>query len=313
MKVLVTGATGFVGAALCARLALEGWAVVPALRKPCGLPGEVVIGALEAGPGWLPALAGCSAVVHLAARVHVPADATRDALALYRAANTDATLRLAREAALAGVRRFVFVSSIKVNGEGSDKPYRETDVAAPQDAYALSKWEAEQGLWQIAQESGLEVVILRPPLVYGPGVKANFLNLMRAVDRRLPLPFGAIRNRRSLLYLGNLVDVIRLCLTHPNAAGKTLLVCDGEDISTPELVRRIAAALGRRPRLLPVPVSWMRFAGGMLGKREAVERLLGSLTVDSTQVRAELGWQPPYSMQAGLAATAQWYRQIEAR
>ncbi len=222
---------------------------------------------------------------------------------LYRATNTEATLNLARQAAQAGVKRFVFISSIKVNGEGRDAPYRETDAAAPEDAYAISKWEAEQGLRQIARETGLEVVILRPPLVYGPGVKANFQRLLQMVRRGWPLPLGAIHNRRSLLYLGNFVDAIRLCVEHPAAAGQTFLLDDGEPVSTPELIRAVARAMGRPARLLAVPVGVLEFAGALLGKRAAVARLTGSLWVDSSAIRSRLGWTPPFSMEAGLAAT----------
>jgi len=267
------------------------------------LPHEVVVPDMNAQTDWHAALAGCNAVVHLAARVHLMHDTAQDPLALYRATNTEATLNLARQAAQAGVKRFVFISSIKVNGEGCDTPYRETDVAAPEDAYAMSKWEAEQGLQRIAQETGLEIVILRPPLVYGPGVKANFLRLMRMVQRGWPLPLGAIRNRRSLLYLGNFVDAICLCVEHPAAAGQTFLLDDGAPVSTPQLVRAVARAMGRPARLLAVPVGVLELAGALLGKRKAVARLTGSLCVDSSAIRLRLGWKPPFSMEAGLAAT----------
>jgi nucleoside-diphosphate-sugar epimerase len=303
MKVLVTGATGFVGTALCARLSASGHGVVPAVRSKFGLPHEVVVGNVDAPTDWRPALSGCDAVVHLAARVHVMDDTAHDPLALYRATNTEATINLARQAAKAGVKRFVFISSIKVNGEGCDAAYRETDAAAPGDAYAMSKWEAEQGLQRIAGETGLEVVILRPPLVYGPGVKANFQRLMRMVERGWPLPLGAIRNRRSLLYLGNFVDAIRLCVEHPAAAGQTFLLDDGKLVSTPELIRAVASAMGRPARLLAVPVGVLELAGALLGKRAAVARLTGSLFVDSSAIRSRLGWTPPYTLRQGLDAT----------
>jgi UDP-glucose 4-epimerase len=303
MKILVTGATGFVGKAVCARLAAAGDECVPAVRSPSGLPKEVVVGNLDASTDWSTALAGCDAVIHLAAQVHVMNNALQSTLARYRVTNTDATLNLARQAAHAGVKRIVFISSIKVNGEGRDAPYRETDAAAPEDAYAISKWEAEQGLWKIAQETGLEVVVLRPPLVYGPGVKANFLRLMQLVQRGWPLPLGAIHNRRSLLYLGNFVDAIRLCVEHPAAAGQTFLLDDGEPVSTPELIHALACAMGRPPRLLTVPVGLFEFVGTWLGKRSAVARLTGSLYVDSRAIRTRLGWTPPFSMEAGLADT----------
>lgn len=303
MKILVTGATGFVGRALCDHLLQKGHTCIPAVRRAAGLPHECEVGDLDGGADWRTALANCDAVVHLAARVHVMNDAAHDPLALYRATNTDATLNLARQAANSGVKRFVFVSSIKVNGEGRDAAYRESDAPAPEDAYAISKWEAEQGLQRIAQETGLEVVVLRPPLVYGPGVKANFRRLLDTVAHGWPLPLGAIRNRRSLLYLGNFVDAIRVCVEHPAAAGQTFLLDDGQPVSTPELIQAVAHAMGRPARLLAVPVGVLEFAGALLGKRAAVCRLTGSLWVDSSLIRSRLDWTPPYSMEAGLAAT----------
>jgi len=303
MKTLVTGATGMVGRALCELLTARGYGIIPAVRRPAGLSNEVVTGDIGSTTDWHMAFEGCDAVVHLAARVHVMEDAAKNPLALYRETNTEATLNLARQAAQAGVKRFVFVSTVKVNGEGRDAAYRETDVPEPEDAYAISKWEAEQGLHEIARETGLEVVILRPPLVYGPGVKANFLRLMQAIQMGWPLPLGAIRNRRSLLYLGNFVDAIHVCIEHPAAAGQTFLLDDGVAVSTPELIRAVARAMGRPARLLAVPVPMLALAGAALGKRAAVARLTGSLWVDSMSIRSRLGWTPPYSMEAGLAAT----------
>ena len=303
MKIAVTGAAGFIGRALCRHLADRGHEVIPLVRIASGLPGEVLIGTINAATSWPAALTGCDAVVHLAARVHVMDDTAQNPLALYRATNTDATLNLARQAAQAGVKRFVFISSIKVNGEGCDTPYRETDVPAPEDAYAVSKWEAEQGLADIVQQTGLEIVILRPPLVYGPHVGANFLRLMQAVERGWPLPLGAICNRRSLLYLGNFTDAIRLCIEHPAAAGQTFLLDDGQAVSTRELFRAVAKALHRPAHLLPVPVSLLRLAGRITGKSAAVSRLTGSLYVDSHAIQSRLNWVPPYSIEAGLAQT----------
>jgi len=288
---------------LCDQLSTSGHLVVSAVRRESGLLNEVVVGDLGPATDWWQALAGCDAVVHLAARVHMMREDAVDPMALFRAINAEATLNLARQAAQAGVKRFVFVSTIKVSGEGRDEPYRETDVPAPEDAYAISKWEAEQGLRRIAQETGLEVVILRPPLVYGPGVKANFLRLMQMVARGWPLPLGAIRNRRSVLYLGNFVDAIRACVEHPAAAGQTFLLDDGEAVSTPDLIRALATAMGRPARLVPVPVGVLQLAGALMGKRAAVARLTGSLFVDSSAIRSRLGWTPPFSMEAGLAAT----------
>ena len=303
MRVLVSGASGFVGRALCMHLRAHGYGVVPTVRRASGIETELVIGEISNKTDWQAAFAGCDAVVHLAARVHVMNDTAQDPLTLFRATNTEATLNFARQAAQAGLKRFVFISSIKVNGEGRDAPYRETDAPAPEDDYAISKLEAEQGLHLIARETGLEVVILRPPLVYGPGVKANFLRLLHAVRRGWPLPMGAIRNRRSLLYLGNFVDAIRVCVEHPAAAGQTFLLDDGQPISTPDLIRAVAHAMGRPARLLAVPVGMLELAGAVVGKRAAVARLAGSLCVDSSAVRSRLGWIPPYSMAEGLAAT----------
>jgi nucleoside-diphosphate-sugar epimerase len=309
MKVLVTGANGFVGRELDGELLRRGYLVRGALRQfgsgASLVDGAepVVVGTINAATDWKAALAGCDVVVHLAARVHVMHDKASDPLAEFREVNTEATLNLARQAAQAGVRRFVFISTIKVNGEGRDEPYREADAPAPLDAYAISKWEAEQGLQRIAQETGLEVVILRPPLLYGPGVKANFQRLIQAVARGWPLPFGAVRNRRSLLYLGNFVDAIRLCVEHPGAAGQTFLLDDGEPVSTPDVARALARAMNRPARLLAVPVGVLQFVGTLLGKRAEVARLAGSLYVDSSAIRSRLGWKPPFSMEEGLAAT----------
>lgn len=307
MNVLVTGASGFVGRPLCDTLGHAAYELVPAVRISRGLPGECVVGEIDGKTNWRRALQGVHAVVHLAARVHMMHDSATDPLAAFRSINTEGTLNLARQCAAAGVRRFVFVSSVKVNGEERAAPYTEADTPAPEDAYALSKWEAEQGLRQIAVETGLEVVILRPPLVYGPGVGANFLALLRAVARGMPLPLGAIDNRRSLIFVGNLAAAILCCLEHPAAAGKTFLVSDGEDVSTSGLVRRMAAALGRPARLLPVPPALLRVAARLAKKSALAIRLLDSLTVDSSAIRCELGWSPPFTLDEGLRETAAWY------
>ena len=312
MKTLVTGANGLVGRALCSVLDQTEHQVVRAVRTST-TPWEVPVGDLNESTDWSEALGqNTDVVIHLAGQVPLTDGASSTPDDRYSQVNTWGTANLARQCAQNGVKRFIFVSTVKVLGEGKSEPYRDTDLAVPADAYAISKWDAEQALWQVAAETGMEVVVLRPPLVYCPGVKGNFLSLMQALDKRRPLPLGDIQNQRSLIYLGNLVDVIRLCVTHPNAAGKTFLVSDGDDVSTPELVRRIAAALGRRPFLLPVPVSWMLSAGRVLGKQAAVARLLGSLCVDISPLREDLGWTPPYTMQEGLEATAQWYRKTKA-
>ena len=312
MKVLVTGANGLVGKALCYLLDQTEHQVVRAVRRST-TPWEVPVGDLNKNTDWSEALGqNTDVVVHLAGQVPSTDGAIRPPGDRYAEVNTLGTANLARQCAQHGVKRFIFVSTVKVLGEGKSEPCRYTDLAVPADAYAISKWDAEQALWQVAAETGMEVVMLRPPIAYGPGVKGNFLRLIQAIDKRRPLPLGGIHNQRSLIYLGNLVDVIRLCVTHPNAAGKAFLVSDGDDVSTPELVRRIAASLERRPFLLSVPVSWMRWAGRVLGKQAAVDRLLGSLCVDISPLREELAWTPPYTMQEGLEATAQWYRKTKA-
>ncbi len=310
MKILVTGANGFVGQATCAALRQAGHTVLPAVRVPYGLADEVVVGNIHAQTDWRAALAGVDAVVHLAARVHLMDDKAADPLAQYRAVNVAGTLQLAQQAHTAGVKRFVYISSIKVNGEERACAYTETDTPAPEDHYARSKWEAEQGLHQLAAATGLEVVILRPPLVYGPGVGANFLALMRAIARGLPLPLGAIdeqHSRRSLIFVGNLADAIACCLVHPAAAGETFLVSDDDDVATSELARRIGAALGRQARLIPVPYRLLNMLGRITKKSALVRRLTEPLTSDSQAIRRTLGWTPPFTLDKGLQATAAWF------
>jgi nucleoside-diphosphate-sugar epimerase len=302
MRVLVTGATGFVGTALVDRMVREGRCIVRAAvrREASGLPAAVerVIGDLRPDMEWQSALAGVHAVVHLAARVHVMRDAAPNPLAEFRRVNVAGTLNLARQAAAAGVHRFVCLSSVKVNGECG--AYVEADPPAPEDAYAISKHEAELGLRRIAAETGMKTVIIRAPLVYGAGVRANFQALMRAVHRGIPLPLGAIHNRRSLVALDNLVDFILICIEQPAADNETFLVSDGEDLSTPDLIRRLARAMGRPARLIPVPASVLMGAAALLGKRDVARRLLGSLTVDITKARHRLAWVPPVSVDEGL-------------
>jgi nucleoside-diphosphate-sugar epimerase len=309
--VLVTGATGFVGHALVQRLVTtQGTAVHAAVRRPkADLPAGVIrheVGELSAGTRWDAALRDVSTVVHAAARVHVMDDRAADPLAEFRAVNVAGTLNLARQAVAAGVRRLVFLSSVKVNGEETapGQPFTELDAPSPADAYGLSKLEAEQGLRRIATETGLEVVIIRPVLVYGPGVGANFRALMRILHTGLPLPLGGIDNKRSLVALDNLTDFIARCLSHPAAAGGTFLVSDGEDLSTPELLRRTAAALGVAARLLPVPPSPLEAMARLVGKGAAARRLCRSLQVDIAKARAQLGWSPPVGVDEALALTA---------
>lgn len=311
--ILVTGASGFVGQAVCAELRRRGFQVRAVLRKPqAGFPEheQAIVSALDGHTDWSAALSGVDAVIHLAARVHVMHDDAADPLAEFRRVNTAGTVHLARSAAAAGVRRLVYVSSIKVNGEetAGDRRYSEQDVPAPQDPYGLSKWEAEQALHQVADETGLEVSIVRPPLVYGPGVKGNFIQMMRIVARGWPLPLASVDNQRDLLYVGNLADALIVCTTHPQAAGQTYLLRDGEPVSTAELLRRLAAAQGVAARLLSFSPSLLRLAGKLTGRSAQVERLTGSLQVDDAKIRSELDWRPPYSMQQGLQATADWFR-----
>lgn len=318
MKVLITGVDGFVGRALAAHMSTQGHQVITAVRKPrqefASLAAQnkwmlVSVGDIGPETDWRAPLDGVEAVVHLAARVHVMQDRAVDPLAEFRLVNVQGTERLAQMAAAAGVRSFVFLSSIKINGEGTPlgQPFTETDPPNPQDAYALSKWEAEQAVMKVSRETGLEIVILRPPLVYGPEVKANFLRLMQWVAWGVPLPLGATRNQRSLLYLGNLVSAIDACLTHPSAANQTFLVSDGEDVSTSDLIRGLAAAMGRKARLVSLPPALVSAVAKLLQKGREAERLLSSLQVDSSRIRRTLNWQPPYSLRAGIRQTVDWY------
>ena len=271
----------------------------------------VEVGDLEANTDWSVALIGVSSVVHAAARVHVMKDQSINPLVEFRRVNVAGTLNLAQQAAAAGVKRFVFISSIKVNGELTQigQPFTEKDRAAPVDAYGISKYEAEVGLRRIAKENGMEVVIIRPVLVYGPGVKGNFLSMMRWLRKGIPLPFGAINNSRSLVALDNLVDLIVTCLHHPAAANKTFLVSDGEDISTTQLLKYAASAMGVSSRLMPVPALMIQVAAKLLGKGEVAQRLCGNLQVDISKARQLLGWVPPISVKEGLRRVVKGYVQ----
>lgn len=319
--ILVTGANGFVGTALCNRLVAAGHRVRGALRRRDRLwksvdgVDYVQVGDIGPDTHWSEALEGVGAVVHLAARAHVMHETAAAPLAAFRAVNVAGTERLARVAAEKGVRRFVYASSIKVNGESTaTTPFTEADTAAPVDPYAVSKYEAEQALRLTAKETGLEVVMVRPPLVYGPGVGGNFLRLLQLVERGIPLPLALVDNLRSMIYLGNFADALTVCTIHSAAAGQTFLVSDGEDISTPDLFRALAAALSVPARLFPFPMTLLKLGGLILGKQGEVGRLTGSLQVDSSKIRNTLHWRPRYTLADGLAETARWYHaQISAK
>lgn len=310
MRILLAGATGFVGCGLVSPLLKRNYEVTAAVRKrKIDLDPRVtqsLVHGLSAEQDWEPLLMGQHLVIQLAARVHVMNEQFSDPLAEFRQVNVEGTLNLARQAAAAGIKRFIFVSSIKVNGEGTvpGYSYEADDVPAPLDPYGISKLEAEQGLRALAAKTGMEVVIIRPVLVYGPGVKANFLSMMCWLNKGLPLPFGAIYNKRSLVALDNLVDLIVTCIDHPAAANQTFLVSDGEDLSTSELLRRMGAALGKPARLLPLSSWFLESGAQMLGKQALAQRLCGSLQVDISKTRELLGWSPVVSVDDALRRTA---------
>jgi len=313
--VLVTGANGFIGRALCTRSLAAGWHVRGIIRPDSHivrLPKGVETFKIESiGPDteWSTALKSIDTVVHLAARVHMMNDSAADPLEEYRKVNVAGTEKLAKTAANAGIRRFIFMSSVKVNGEGKPSSYTETDSPSPTDPYGVSKWEAEQILNDIAAQTGMEVVTLRAPLVYGPNVKANFLNLIKIVQHGIPLPVGNINNRRSFIYLGNLIYAIVACVQYTGTLGPTYLISDGEDVSTTDLIKRIAHALERPARVFPFPSFLLRLAAKILGKGTAIDRLLDSHTINMSKIQHELKWKPLYSMEQGLKETARWYKQ----
>lgn len=314
MRVLLTGASGFVGRAVQARLLIETLHTLRcAQRQAPTAPNTGVEYCLAPELGgqadWSPALAGVDAVVHCAARVHVMQEKVADPLTEFRRVNVEGTLCLARQAVEAGVKRFVFVSSIKVNGEQTlpGEVFRADDQPQACDPYGISKLEAEEGLLRLGAEKGLEVVIVRPPLIYGPGVKANFLSMMRWLEKGMPLPFGAIMNRRSLVALDNLVDLLVVCIMHPAAAGQRFLVSDGEDLSTTELLHRLSMALDKPARLLPIPQSWLEGIFSVTGLGSLNQRLCGSLQVNMDKTIELLEWTPPLTVEQALAKTAQHF------
>ena len=308
---LITGATGFVGRALLNRFQADSSLGRPhlALRSDPSNGFESincsVVGNINSQTDWRDVLRGTDIVVHLAARVHVMDDASDNPLMAYRDVNVGGTLELLRQSARAGVKRFIFLSSIKVNGEETidGNKFSEDSAPNPMDPYGVSKFEAEEGIKDFCKEVGMEYVIIRPPLMYGPGVKANYRKLLDVIYRGIPLPFACIHNRRSMLALGNLVDFLSVALTHPRAANQTFLLSDGEDLSSKELVEKISVAMGKRSRLIPLPVSMLKLIGTLFGKSPAVSRLLGSLQIDSSKAREYLSWTPPLTTQEGITLT----------
>lgn len=309
MKILVTGANGFVGRSLSSKIISNGFSVRGLSRKNIdrhNITENIIFSGFDEKTDFLKIVGGCKTVVHLAARVHMISDSAVNPLDEFRKINLTASLSLARHAAELGVSRFIFVSSIGVNGAASPigQPFSETDEENPHNNYSLSKWEAEIGLRRISRETGMDIVIIRPPLVYGFGAPGNFGALMRAVQRGWPLPLGAVHNRRSLVALDNLVDFIDTCITHPQAANQTFLVSDGQDLSTTELVRGMARAARVPARLLPIPVWALQAGADLLGKGDAVQRLCGNLQVDISKSKNLLGWTPPISVEEGLRRAA---------
>ena len=312
-KILVTGADGFIGRQLCRTLSQKGWWVKGAIRQTATAPAEagqyVPVGDIGPETDWTDALRGVDLVVHLAGRAHIRRDRAANSLAEYERINTLGTMRLAQMAAAAQVKRFIFLSSVKVNGEETyDQPFVETDRPAPLGAYAVSKWQAEEGLLHLFQQGSLPVVIIRPPLVYGPGVRANFLQLIRWVDSGLPLPLGKIKNRRSLVGLRNLIDFIIICLFNAAAAGEVFLVSDGEDLSTADLMQRIGGLLGRSTHLLPIPYRFLSIMARLTGKTDPFHKLCDSLQVNVEKARNVLHWHPLCSVNEELAQTMDWYK-----
>ncbi len=316
LSVLLTGATGFVGGAVSRQLRENGHEVRCAVRQgPARLDRSFVVGAIDGRTDWRAAVAGVDAVVHLAARVHVMRDTAPDPPTAFRLVNVEGTRRLAQQAAEAGVRRFVFVSSIKVNGEHTlpGKPFRASDPPAPEGPYAESKLEAELALREISAATGMQTVVVRPPLVYGPGVGANFLAMMKWLHRGVPLPLGGVDNRRSMVFIENLADLICVCVDHSRAANQVFLASDGEDLSVPDLLRRLAAALRVRARLIPIPVAWLRFGARALRQTHVFDRLCRSSEVDLAETQALLSWRPPRSVDEGLSRTAKHYLEANTR
>lgn len=313
-RILITGANGFIGRELCAKLINKGWKVrgsIRSIKYKTLLPDSVeavLSGSITSDTDWLSILEGVDVVVHLAARVHVMKERATAPLSEFRKVNVIGTEHLARASVRAGVRRFIYMSSIGVNGENTtEDSFTELSPPSPHNPYAVSKWEAEQALRKVSRDTGLEIVIMRPPLVYGPHAPGNFRRLLNLVRSKMPLPLLSIKNMRSFVYLENLVDAAARCIHHPAAKNQTFLISDNQDISTPELIRRLAAAMGKKTRLIPFPPPLLRLAGNMMGKAAEIERLTGSLVVDSTKIRKELEWEPPFTIDEGLRRTTEWF------
>lgn len=311
MKVLLTGSTGFVGSVIIEQFKSSDFQLCPLVRyiKDDSPQNAIKIGDIDVNTDYSGALSDVDVVIHVAARAHIMSDESSDPLAEYRKVNVEGSENLARQAAAVGVKRFVFISSVKVSGESTTakSQYSELMRPAPEDAYGQSKYEAEEVLKQVAVDTGMEVVIIRPPLVYGAGVKANFLSLLKLSSLSIPLPFGAVNNKRSMIYVENLVDFIIRCIDHPNAANQTFLVSDGEDLSLKSLITYIRKAMGKSPLLLPVPIGLFKLAGKLTGKSGVVDRLVGDLQVDSSKACELLDWTPPYSVEQGIAATVLYF------
>ncbi|PCE67648.1 SDR family oxidoreductase [Salinivibrio sp. YCSC6] len=318
MKLLITGSSGFVGKTVCGLATKQGHTVCNVMRKKsdltqinqkCKQDSTFWVDSINADTNWVGAFDGVDCVVHCAARVHHMHENPADVLAAYRSINTEGTRHLAQQAAAGGVKRFVFISSIKVNGESTspDQPFYAEDKPNPQDPYGISKYEAEQALFEIARQTGLEVVIVRPPLVYGPGVKANFLTMIKWIERRLPLPLGAIHNKRSMIYVDNLAELIMTCCVHPSAVGKVFLASDNEDVSVTRLLQTVAHAMGRRPCLLPIPTWILIYVAKGINRSEVSQRLCGSLQVDINKTMSQLNWRPTYTFEQGINKTVSDY------
>ena len=312
-RVLVTGANGFIGTVLCDQLVAGGFLIRGAFRSakaadcsPNNIE-KVIVGEINANTDWQKALKDVNIVIHLAARVHVMHETDSDPFAAFERVNTAGTLNLAEQAVSSGVKRLMFLSTIKVNGEQTQQAYLASDLVNPTDPYGLSKWRAEQGLRTVRDKSDMEIVIIRPPLIYGPQVKGNFLRLITLINKGWPVPLASVKNKRSMVSVDNLCDLVKTCLSHSKADGELFLVSDGQDLSTPELIRLISDSMRKSAKLLPFPVTWLYFFAGLIHKRQEVERLCGSLQVDIQKNRDILGWQPPFSVAEGIHKTVTEY------